>query len=71
MFKSKKQKESSNNTKPLEELPFYKISPTFHGRYSLLSRRALPFGGFYMAEVATYDTYEEAVADVKHLGWEA
>lgn len=70
MFKRKKQKESSNNTKPLEELPFYKIRPTFHGKYSLLRRHALPFGGLYMVEVATYDTYEEALADVKHLGWE-
>jgi hypothetical protein len=60
-----------NKPKPKPEpLPPLEIVPTFHGKWALLVRDYLPFGGQYMREAATYSTYEEAVADAKHLGLE-
>jgi len=57
------------------DLPNFKIIPVPHGRWALLKKlEYVTFGGklsYIMREVSTYDTYQGALDDVKHLGLEA
>jgi len=57
------------------DLPACEIVPIPYGRWTIRSKRGcyLTFSGklsYTMQEVATYDTYQEALDDAKHLGLE-